>query len=65
MLADLLHLSWYDDLNSLIASLLLTQHPADTLLLAGTESINLAIAAEAVRDSSNRRADNASALIYQ
>ena len=65
VLADLLHLSWYDDLNSLIASLLLTQHPADTLLLAGTESINLAIAAEAVRDSSNRRADNASALIYQ
>lgn len=65
VLADLLHLSWYDDLNSLTASLLLTQHPADTLLLAGTESINLAIAAEAVRDSSSRRADGAPALTYQ
>lgn len=50
-LNNLLHVNWYDDLNTLIGSLLLTKNHKDTILLAGTESINLAIASEAIRDS--------------
>lgn len=50
-LADLLHVNWYDDLNQLICSLLRTAHKGDTVLLAGRATTNLALAADAVRDS--------------
>lgn len=50
-LNNLLHVNWYDDLNTLIGSLLLTKNAKDTILLAGTEGINLAIASEAIWDS--------------
>ncbi|TQL83141.1 Mur ligase [Delftia sp. HK171] len=50
-LADLLHVNWYDDLNQLICSLLRTTHKGDTVLLAGRATTNLALAADAIRDS--------------
>lgn len=50
-LGDLLHVNWYDDLNQLIGSLLRTMHKGDTVLLAGRATTNLAIAADAIRDS--------------
>lgn len=50
-LADLLHVNWYDDLNQLICSLLRTTHKGDTVLLAGRATTNLALAADAMRDS--------------
>lgn len=50
-LGDLLHVNWYDDLNQLIGSLLRTMHEGDTVLLAGRATANLAIAADAIRDS--------------
>ncbi len=50
-LGDLLHVNWYDDLNQLICSLLRTTHKGDTVLLAGRATTNLALAADAIRDS--------------
>jgi UDP-N-acetylmuramyl pentapeptide synthase len=50
-LGDLLHVNWYDDLNQLICSLLRTAHKGDTVLLAGRATTNLALAADAIRDS--------------
>ncbi|MDL5035892.1 Mur ligase family protein [Comamonas sp. Y6] len=50
-LGDLPHVIWHDDLNQLIHLLMVTAHIGDTVLLAGKATINLLIAADALRES--------------
>ena len=50
-LSDLLYVNWYDDLNELTNSLLRTKHKGDCVLLAGRETVNLAIVGDAIREN--------------
>lgn len=49
-LQDLRHVSWYEDLNQLIQSLLRALRPHDSLLLVGKAIVNLSIVADAVQE---------------
>lgn len=55
-LNDLAHVSWYNDLNQLVDDLLRSAQKGDTVLLAGRATTNLAIVADALRESDQESA---------